>query len=91
MRMKKKSVDVNLPWVREIKTIDENNPFIIPNRFNITRKIIEYCVENNFSKRKQKRLIHQKLKEEFDINTEIEKYLQINMFLKNQKRNGGNY
>lgn len=66
MRMKKKSTDMNLPWVREIKTIDENNPFIIPNRFNITRKIIEYCVENNFSKRKQKRLIHQKLKEEFD-------------------------
>lgn len=64
--MKKKSVDMNLPWAREIKTIDENNPFIIPDRFNITRKIIEYCVENNFSKRKQKRLIHQKLKEEFD-------------------------
>ena len=57
---------MNLPWTREIKTIDENNPFIIQNRFNITRKIIEYCVENNFSKRKQKRLIHQKLKEEFD-------------------------
>ena len=64
--MKKKSVDMNLPWARKIETIDENNPFIIPDRFNITRKIIEYCVENNFSKRKQKRLIHQKLKEEFD-------------------------
>ena len=66
MMRKKKKLDMNLPWVREIKAIDENNPFILPNRFNITSKIIEYCVENNFSKRKQKRLIHQKLKEEFD-------------------------
>ena len=64
--MTKKSVDMNLPWVREIKTIDENNPLILPNTFNITKQIIEYCAENNFSKRKQKKLIHQKLKEEFD-------------------------
>ena len=63
---KKKSVDMNLPWVREIETIDENNPFVLPNSFNMTKQIIEYCVKNNISKRKQKKLIHQKLKEEFD-------------------------
>ena len=38
--MTKKSVDMNLPWVREIKTIDENNPLILPNTFNITKQII---------------------------------------------------
>lgn len=79
MKLKGKILTKNLPWMRKIEIIDENDPRVIPNRYEITTQIIKHCVENHISKRKQKKIIHQKLKEEFynlSLN-EIERRMRI--------------
>lgn len=65
--MKKKEI-INMvsPWTREIEKIDKNHPLVFPESIEISRDVIKYCVLNNISRRKQKKLINLKQEEEFN-------------------------
>ena len=64
--MKLISKDRNMPWTRSIENIDEYYPGVLPNIINLISKIKLDCLNENKSKRKQKKIIHQKLKEEYN-------------------------
>ena len=65
MTLINKNAYKNLPWMRRIEKIDEHYPRVIPNIIKIISDIKIHCFENNISKRKQRKIIRQKLKEEF--------------------------
>lgn len=84
MKLKNKNLYRNLPLTRtrKIEHIDEYYPKVLPNITKTISEITKLCFENNISRRKQKKMIHRKLKDEFyslSLN-EIEKRVQITHF-----------
>jgi len=79
MKVINKNLYKNLPWMRKIEHINEYYPRVLPGITKTISEIKKLCFENNISRRKQKKMIHQKLKDEFyglSLN-EIEKRVKI--------------
>ena len=69
MKLKNKNLYRNLPLTRtrKIEHIDEYYPKVLPGITKTISEITRLCFENNISRRKQKKMIHRKLKDEFSF------------------------